>query len=312
MASASATVLASGFSHSTCLPASSAAMAISACESPGVHTSMSCTSSRLDQGAPVGLGGRPAVAARRGRAPPPRPGRTARPAGPQRQVEDVRGGAPGLRVGRAHERVADHAHAQRGRSAASPPRSSRQADVGCRALGSQSAGSASGTSKAVRTGSNVSAGDRAGDASMVSSTCRASSPEARCGRRRAAPGPCPARRGRGPRWPRRPGCTVQSSRAGGADPDLAAEPVRVGQGQRRLGAGDLHEAVPPQRRVEAEHDRRRRALRVPDQRGDVGRHLHPELVPARGPRPMTRPVRLRRPSAATCSAGPNTVASVVR
>src|SRR3954454_15217050 len=42
---ASATVLASGFSHSTCLPAASAAMAISACVSPGVHTSTSCTSS---------------------------------------------------------------------------------------------------------------------------------------------------------------------------------------------------------------------------------------------------------------------------
>ena len=46
MASASATELAIGFSHSTCLPASSAATEISACESPGVHTSMSWTSSR--------------------------------------------------------------------------------------------------------------------------------------------------------------------------------------------------------------------------------------------------------------------------
>src|SRR5690554_258805 len=42
---ASATVLASGFSHSTCLPASSAAMAISACESPGVTMSMTSMSS---------------------------------------------------------------------------------------------------------------------------------------------------------------------------------------------------------------------------------------------------------------------------
>ena len=47
IASASSSVLASGFSHSTCLPASSAAMATSACPSPGVHTSTSCTSSRL-------------------------------------------------------------------------------------------------------------------------------------------------------------------------------------------------------------------------------------------------------------------------
>ena len=49
MASASGTVLASGFSHSTCLPASSAATEISACESPGVHTSMSWTSSRFSR-----------------------------------------------------------------------------------------------------------------------------------------------------------------------------------------------------------------------------------------------------------------------
>ena len=44
--SASATVLASGFSHSTCLPASSAAIAISACRSPGVQMSTRSTSSR--------------------------------------------------------------------------------------------------------------------------------------------------------------------------------------------------------------------------------------------------------------------------
>ncbi len=47
IASASARVLASGFSHSTCLPASSAAMATSAWNSPGVQMSTSCTSSRL-------------------------------------------------------------------------------------------------------------------------------------------------------------------------------------------------------------------------------------------------------------------------
>ena len=45
--SASATVLASGFSHRTCLPASSAAIAISAWLSPGVHTSTSWMSSRV-------------------------------------------------------------------------------------------------------------------------------------------------------------------------------------------------------------------------------------------------------------------------
>ena len=46
MARASATVLASGFSQSTCLPASRAAMAISAWVSPGVQTSTRSTSSR--------------------------------------------------------------------------------------------------------------------------------------------------------------------------------------------------------------------------------------------------------------------------
>ena len=47
MASASATVFASGFSHMTCLPASSAATAISACVLPGVQMSMTSMSSRV-------------------------------------------------------------------------------------------------------------------------------------------------------------------------------------------------------------------------------------------------------------------------
>ncbi len=46
IASASATVFASGFSQSTCLPASSAAIAISACVSPGVTMSTTSMSSR--------------------------------------------------------------------------------------------------------------------------------------------------------------------------------------------------------------------------------------------------------------------------
>jgi len=46
IASASATEFASGFSHRTCLPASKAAMAISACVSPGVQMSTMSTSSR--------------------------------------------------------------------------------------------------------------------------------------------------------------------------------------------------------------------------------------------------------------------------
>ncbi len=47
MASASATELASGFSHSTCLPASNAAIAIWAWVSPGVQMSTRSTSSRV-------------------------------------------------------------------------------------------------------------------------------------------------------------------------------------------------------------------------------------------------------------------------
>lgn len=39
-------MLARGFSHNTCLPASNAAIAISACESPGVQMSTTATSSR--------------------------------------------------------------------------------------------------------------------------------------------------------------------------------------------------------------------------------------------------------------------------
>ena len=60
IASASATVLASGFSHSTCLPASSAAIAISAWVSPGVQMSTRSMSSRSTSAAPVGLGLGPA------------------------------------------------------------------------------------------------------------------------------------------------------------------------------------------------------------------------------------------------------------
>jgi hypothetical protein len=49
IARASSTVFASGFSHSTCLPASSAAIAISAWVSPGEQTSTSATSSRVSR-----------------------------------------------------------------------------------------------------------------------------------------------------------------------------------------------------------------------------------------------------------------------
>ena len=46
ISSASATVLASGFSHSTCLPACRAAVAISTCMSPGVQMSIRSMSGR--------------------------------------------------------------------------------------------------------------------------------------------------------------------------------------------------------------------------------------------------------------------------
>ena len=108
-------VLASGFSQSTCLPASSAAIAISAWVSPGVQMSTRSTSSRSTSAAPVGLGATPSRAARR-------PSATAvgvaagehGQLGAQRQVEEVRCGAPGLRVGGAHEGVADQADAEGG------------------------------------------------------------------------------------------------------------------------------------------------------------------------------------------------------
>ena len=69
----------------------------------------------LDQPAPVGLGRAPSRAGR----PRPRRGSASRPpstriAGSQRQVEEAGRGAPGLRVGGAHEGVADHADAELG------------------------------------------------------------------------------------------------------------------------------------------------------------------------------------------------------
>ena len=60
MASASSTVLASGFSQSTCLPASSAAMAISAWVWPGRADVDEVDVVALEQRLPRGLGGFPA------------------------------------------------------------------------------------------------------------------------------------------------------------------------------------------------------------------------------------------------------------
>ena len=116
IATASSTVLASGFSQSTCLPASSAAMAISACVSPGVHTSTSWTSSR-------------AMSARQSVSTLPQPRRRAasarrlgvasrreRPSRGERQVEEPTGRTPRLRVRRPHEGVAHHADAEHRRA----------------------------------------------------------------------------------------------------------------------------------------------------------------------------------------------------
>ena len=81
IASASSTVLASGFSHMTCLPASSAAIAISAWVLPGVQMSMTSMSSRVSRArqsvstdahpkrratSPAAAASRPQIAVRRG------------------------------------------------------------------------------------------------------------------------------------------------------------------------------------------------------------------------------------------------------
>ncbi|MFZ0081666.1 MAG: hypothetical protein WAL13_21415, partial [Trebonia sp.] len=60
--------------------------------------------------------------------------------------------------------------------------------------------------------------------------------------------------------------------AGLADAQVAVEPVRVGNGQRGLGAGDLDEARTGQRRVPAEQQRRGLAADVLRERRDVGGH----------------------------------------
>src|SRR6202011_5428547 len=67
---------------------------------------------------------------------------------------------------------------------------------------------------------------------------------------------------------RRYRCPVVGS--GGANADLAVEAIGVGQGERRLGAGDLDEAVPPQWRIPAQHERGGPASGVADQGGDMG------------------------------------------
>ena len=107
MASASATVLASGFSTSTCLPASSAAIAISAWLEPGVQMSMRSTSSRSSSARQsVSIPAQPSWSAACCVRSALRPQSDVH-ARLQREVEEAPHGRPRLGVGAAHEAVAD-------------------------------------------------------------------------------------------------------------------------------------------------------------------------------------------------------------
>ena len=170
----------------------------------------------FDQGVPVRVRGRPAEPARRGahrgRVPAAQHGH----GGLQRQVEHVRRGPPGLRVGRAHERVADHAHAEH-RAARTlarcllHPRSSRQAgtqDAGSSrvlAFGSQSGSSSLG--QAERRPYRLERALRGGPPDRLHGLEHMPAPAhpTRAGgrRRRVARGPCRARRARARQWPQR-------------------------------------------------------------------------------------------------------------
>ena len=105
-------VFASGFSQSTCLPACSAAMAISAWLSPGVQMStrsMSSRSTRRRQS--VSFEAKPsrsAAARHRLRVTADDRGQL----GGERQVEESWGVAPGLGMGGAHKGVPHHADPQ--------------------------------------------------------------------------------------------------------------------------------------------------------------------------------------------------------
>src|SRR6218665_85553 len=149
--SASATELASGFSHSTCLPALRAAIAIWACESPGVTISTMSISSRstaarqsvdvsdhphLFAAATAPAAFRPTTSANSAAplntcppvcgffGPPPLVPRTPRPRrvptdkqgelGHRGQVEEARRNAPSLRVRSTHEPVTDHCDTKSG------------------------------------------------------------------------------------------------------------------------------------------------------------------------------------------------------
>ena len=112
IASASATVLASGFSHSTCLPASSAAIAISAWRVARGADVDEVDVVPGDHRAPVGLGRRPADLRAAAATPAASRPHDAAISGCERQVEEAGRDAPGLGVRRAHEGVADHGDAE--------------------------------------------------------------------------------------------------------------------------------------------------------------------------------------------------------
>ena len=115
MASASASVLASGFSTRTCLPAARAARAISACRKPGAQISTTWMSSRaMTARQSVADSAQPYRCAASATPSGSRPTRTrCSKAGTSKEAGHV---APGVRVGLAHECVPDHGYAERSRA----------------------------------------------------------------------------------------------------------------------------------------------------------------------------------------------------
>ena len=255
-------------------------MATSACRSPGVHTSTSWTSSRLTRACQsVSAAAQPSRARRGvhgGRVPAAQHGH----GGLQRQVEHVRRGPPGLRVGRAHERVADHAHAEQ--------RAARDLTRCLLHLGASPSGRYWGAG--LRVPGGVQRLGRAEDrahrleralpadrsiASIISSTCSASSPEARGAAAPRGRGPCRARRARA-RPPRPGGDDGPVAVAGAADADSPSN--RFGSGTASVASVPVISTKPVRRSGESQlsTQRRRLAAGVFDECGDVGGHRDAE------------------------------------